>query len=69
MAQFHALKIQSIVRQTDKAVSITFEVPKSLKSEFTFKAGQYITLKAVINDQEVRRDYSLSSSPASGSLT
>ena len=69
MAQFHALKIQSIVRQTDKAVSITFEVPKSLKSEFTFKAGQYITLKAVINDQEVRRDYSLSSGPASGSLT
>ena len=69
MAQFHSLKIKSILRQTDKAVSITFEVPEDLKTEFTFKAGQYITLKTAIDSQEIRRDYSLSSSPASGALT
>jgi ring-1,2-phenylacetyl-CoA epoxidase subunit PaaE len=69
MAQFHTLKIQSIVRQTEKAVSITFDVPSSLKTMFNFKAGQYITLKAVINEAEIRRDYSLSSSPKSGDLT
>ena len=69
MAQFHTLKIQSIVRQTEKAVSITFDVPSSLKTMFNFKAGQYITLKAVINETEIRRDYSLSSSPKSGNLT
>ena len=45
MAQFHSLKIKSILRQTEKAVSITFEVPENLKTEFNFKAGQYITLK------------------------
>ena len=69
MAQFHTLKIQSIVRQTEKAVSITFDVPTNLSAEFNFKAGQYITLKAVINEAEIRRDYSLSSSPKSGDLT
>ena len=69
MAQFHTLKIQSIVRQTEKAVSVTFDVPTSLETEFAFKAGQYITLKAMIDGAEVRRDYSLSSSPKSGDLT
>ena len=69
MAQFHSLKIKSILRQTNKAVSITFEVPTSLKSEYVFTAGQYITLKAMIDGAEVRRDYSLSSSPQSESLT
>ena len=69
MAQFHSLKIKSILRQTDKAVSITFEVPTDLKTDFTFKAGQYITLKTLIDAKEVRRDYSLSSSPQSEALT
>ena len=69
MAQFHSLKIKSILRQTDKAVSITFEIPTDLKTEYAFTAGQYITLKTVIGAKEVRRDYSLSSSPQSESLT
>lgn len=69
MAQFHSLKIKSILRQTDKAVSITFEVPTSLKTDFAFTAGQYITLKTRIDAKEVRRDYSLSSSPHSELLT
>ena len=69
MAQFHSLKIKSILRQTKKAVSITFEVPTELKTEYAFLAGQYITLKTVIDGEEVRRDYSLSSSPQSESLT
>ena len=69
MSQFHTLTVKSIVRQTDKAVSITFDVPKSLEYQFAFKAGQYVTLKAVINGMVIRRDYSLSSSPKSGNLT
>lgn len=69
MAQFHTLKIQSIVRQTEKAVSVTFDVPTSLETKFAFKAGQYITLKAMIEEAEIRRDYSLCSSPKSGDLT
>lgn len=68
MSDFHALTIQDITHETDKAVSITFGVPQNLKEEFSFKAGQYITLKTKIEGKEVRRAYSLCSTPQSGIL-
>lgn len=69
MAQFNTLTISDITRQTDQCVTLTFDVPSLLKSVFSFKAGQYITLKATINGDDVRRDYSLCSSPSSGKIT
>ena len=68
MAQFHSLKIKEIVKETDHAVTLTFDIPNELKSTFSFKAGQYITLKTTINNEEVRRDYSLCTSPQSNML-
>ncbi|WGD35749.1 ferredoxin--NADP reductase [Olleya sp. YS] len=68
MSQFHTLTISNIHRETDKCVTLTFKVPEHLKNDYNFKAGQYITLKTNINSQEVRRDYSLCSSPSSGKL-
>ena len=68
MSQFHQLTIKDITRETDKSVVLSFEVPNNLKDNFAFKAGQYITLKTEINNQEIRRDYSLCSSPKSGQL-
>lgn len=68
MSQFYKLTIQNIHRETAKCVTLTFNVPNDLKDTFTFKAGQYITLKADINGKDVRRDYSLCSSPKSGIL-
>ena len=69
MAQFHNLTIKSIKNVTDKSVAITFEVPETLKANFEFKAGQYITLKTTINGEEIRRDYSICVSTSSGDLT
>lgn len=66
MADFHSLSIQSIKRVTDKAVAITFSVPPALKETFNFSAGQYITLKTQLNDTEIRRAYSLCSTPQEG---
>lgn len=68
MSQFHKLAIKHIHRETASSVSISFNVPESLKDTFTFIAGQYITLKTHIDDTEIRRDYSLCSSPKSGEL-
>lgn len=68
MSGFHKLTIKDIKRETNKAISISFELPNNLKDDFKFKAGQYITLKTEINGKEVRRDYSLCSSPKSGEL-
>ncbi|MCB4798344.1 ferredoxin--NADP reductase [Neotamlana laminarinivorans] len=69
MSSFHNLSIQTIYRLTDKSVSITFNLPDNLKDTFSYKAGQYITLKTNINGEEVRRDYSLCDAPTSGNLT
>lgn len=68
MSSFYKLSIKDIKRETNKAISLSFKVPESLKDQFTFKAGQYLTLKTIINGKEVRRDYSLCSSPKSGVL-
>ena len=60
--------IKNLERITDQSVAISFEVPEHLTPDFTFKAGQYITLRTTINGNEIRRDYSLCSSPKSGDL-
>jgi len=61
MAEFHTLSVQEINRQTDKAVNIIFKVPSELASEYSFKAGQYLSLETKINGEDVRRSYSISS--------
>ena len=68
MPHFHKLPINDIHRETEASVTISFDVPQDLKDTFAFKAGQYITLKTTVNGNEVRRDYSLCSSPKSGEL-
>lgn len=68
MSTFHKLTIKEIKRETSKSVSISFNVPDHLKDVFAFKAGQYITLKTTVDGHELRRDYSLCSSPKSGDL-
>lgn len=68
MSGFHKLSIKNITRETNKAISISFNLPENLKDDFLFKAGQYITLKTEINGSEIRRDYSLCSSPKSKDL-
>lgn len=68
MSTFHKLTIKDIIQETAQAVSLVFDVPEHLTSNFSFEAGQYITLKAEINGEEVRRAYSLCSTPKSGEL-
>ncbi|MEM5565610.1 ferredoxin--NADP reductase [Psychroserpens sp. AS72] len=68
MSHFHKLSIKDITKETENAVTISFDVPEELKNTYRFKAGQYITLKTDLNGNEVRRDYSLCSSPKSGEL-
>ena len=61
---FHALKVAEIVSETAEANSIRFEIPPELRDAFAFKAGQHLTLKAIIDGEEVRRNYSLCTAPA-----
>jgi ring-1,2-phenylacetyl-CoA epoxidase subunit PaaE len=65
MARFHTLKIKDIRRETSDAVSIAFDIPLAIQHEYQFKQGQYITIKLIVNDEELRRSYSICSSPYS----
>src|SRR5690606_35365941 len=65
MAKFHALTISDIRRETNDAVSIAFHVPENLKADYQYIQGQYLTFKMQIDGEEIRRSYSISSSPVS----
>ena len=68
MSQFYPIKIKDVIRETSSAVSLVFDITSELINDFNFVAGQYITLKTTINGEEVRRAYSLCSSPKSGEV-
>jgi ring-1,2-phenylacetyl-CoA epoxidase subunit PaaE len=63
MAKFHSIKVADIYKETKDCAVISFEIPDDLKSEFQFKQGQHLTLRTMIDGNEVRRSYSLCSSP------
>jgi len=66
--QFHTLKVTKIKEETINSVSIAFDIPSSLKKKYSFKAGQYVTLKATVKGDLLLRSYSICSSPNSGLL-
>lgn len=68
MSGFYSLPVSEVNKETPNAVSITFTIPEDLKEVFSFKAGQYITIKHTIDDTELRRAYSICSAPDSGKL-
>lgn len=68
MSSFFKLNISEIRRETKDAVSILFNVPDLLKTNYKFIAGQYLNLKLSIDGQDIRRAYSICSSPESGEL-
>lgn len=68
MSSFYKLNIKEIKRETENAVSIVFNVPETLKTNYQFIAGQYLNLKLTLDGNEIRRAYSICSSPENGEL-
>jgi ring-1,2-phenylacetyl-CoA epoxidase subunit PaaE len=63
MAKFHSLKVKEVRRETADAVSVSFDLPITLKTDYQYKQGQYLTLKLKVNNEELRRSYSICTSP------
>jgi ring-1,2-phenylacetyl-CoA epoxidase subunit PaaE len=63
MAEFYNIKVLDIYKETSDTSVVTFDIPEELQEAFVFSQGQHLTLKAIINDEDVRRSYSLCSSP------
>lgn len=66
MSRFHSLAVKEIRQETSDCVSLVLEVPTELNETFAFTQGQYLTFKTQIGGEEVRRSYSLCSSPGEG---
>lgn len=62
-AHFHKLSISRINRETPDCVSIIFDVPENLKETFRYREGQNLTLRSIINGEDVRRSYSICAAP------
>lgn len=61
--KFYPLRVSELRRESADTVSIAFEVPEALRELFHFVQGQYLTLRTVIDGQDVRRSYSICSAP------
>ncbi|MBS1662918.1 MAG: phenylacetate-CoA oxygenase/reductase subunit PaaK [Bacteroidetes bacterium] len=67
-SHFRTLAIDDIRKETADCVSIAFAIPPELKEEFRFQQGQNVTLRLQIGGAEVRRSYSICSSPLDNEL-
>src|SRR6516164_9727706 len=66
--RFHRLAVSGLRRETADAVSLTFAIPHELAGDYCFAPGQYLTLRTLMDGEEVRRSYSICSGPDDGEL-
>lgn len=63
---FAPLTVKDVIRETADAISLVFDVPQEWSQQFEYEAGQFLTLRVVVDGEEHRRCYSMSSSPLPG---
>lgn len=69
MHDFQALQITKVTRETPQAISVTLEVPETLRNAFAFRPGQHLAVRATLEGEELRRTYSICSGPDDRDLT
>ena len=67
-SHFQKLEVADIRRETADTVSISFTIPPPLQEAFRFLQGQNITIKTRVGAEEIRRSYSICSSPQENEL-
>ena len=66
--RFHRLAVHDIRHEAADAVSMTFVIPDELANDYRFTPGQYLTLRTMLDGEEVRRSYSICSGPDEGEI-
>ena len=59
--RFHELTVKRVSPEAAGSVAITFAIPPDARDAFSFQPGQFLTLRATVNNEDVRRTYSISS--------
>ncbi|MES2957277.1 MAG: 1,2-phenylacetyl-CoA epoxidase subunit PaaE [Pseudomonadota bacterium] len=68
MSKFYPLQVASIRQETRDTIIATLAVPPTMRARFAFTQGQHLTLRARVNDEELRRSYSICSATQDGDL-
>ena len=68
MSKFYPLSVSQVRNETRDTIAVTFAVPPELKDSFKFQQGQHLTLRTHINEEDVRRSYSICSAVQDGAL-
>ena len=61
MSKFHTLTVAQVKQETRDAIAVHLAVPPALRDSFRFTQGQHVTLRTLINGDDVRRSYSICS--------
>ena len=61
--RFYPLRIKEVRRETADCVSVSLDVPEALQELFHYAPGQYLTFRTQLEGPEIRRSYSICSSP------
>src|SRR5690349_2918256 len=59
--RFHTLTVIDRRQETSDAVSLAFAVPDRVRLAYHYTPGQYLTLRAAIDGEDIRRSYSICS--------
>ena len=59
--RFQEVAVKRVSPEAAGAVAITFAIPEAERERFAFEPGQFLTLRATIDGQDVRRNYAISS--------
>ncbi len=64
MAKFRSVRISDIYKETKDCSVMTLDIPEDMRQDFAYIQGQHLTFRSIIDGEDVRRTYSLCSSPA-----
>ncbi len=66
--EFHELRVTEVSPLTEDSVVVTFDVPPELAPVFDYIPGQHVTVRNMIDGNDVRRSYSICAPAGSGKL-
>lgn len=65
---FHELRVTEVTPLTEDSVSLTLDVPPHLEPQFGYLPGQHVTIRKLIDGEDVRRSYSICANARTGKL-
>ena len=68
MSKFYSLPVAKVQQQTRDTIAVTFDIAPELASSFAYQQGQHLTLRTMIDGEDVRRSYSICSAVQDNSV-